>query len=494
MLKIYNTLTKQKEEFKPLNPPNVSMYICGPTVYDYFHIGNARSFVNADFIRRYLEYNGYKVKFVMNLTDVDDRIIKKSIEEKIKPEEVSQKYIDAFFEDIEKLKIKKADVYPKATMHMDDIIAMIKELEEKGFAYNVNGNVFYDVKKFKGYGKLSGKKTDELESGSRVEVNVEKRNPLDFALWKKAKEGEPYWESAWGNGRPGWHIECSAMSCKHLGETFDIHAGGNDLIFPHHENEIAQSEAANQRKFVNFWIHFGFLNMDNEKMSKSLGNFFTAREVLKKFSAETIRLLFAQTHYRGPLNFSEELLSAAEKGLDKISNLNERINEGLSENINDVAISGFDFDKYEKEFIEVMDDDFNTPKGVAVIFDFIRDVNKYIDEKQNLPKKFYQQANNFLKKTAGDIFGILPSSETEIGLIDKAVEKLSDLAQEINPGGFDNLSEKSAKNLIDFLIEERLNARKNKNFALSDKIRDEMKNSGIVLQDSKEKTTYKISN
>ncbi|RPI70519.1 MAG: cysteine--tRNA ligase, partial [Ignavibacteriales bacterium] len=238
-MKIYNTLTKQKEEFKPINPPNVNMYVCGPTVYDYFHIGNARTFISSDFIRRYLEYKGYKVKYAMNLTDVDDKIINKSNEEKIKPEKVAEKYIDAFFDDIDKLKIKRADIYPKATMHMDDIIEMIKKLEEKGFAYNVHGNVFYDVEKFKEYGKLSGKKIDELESGSRVEVNAEKKNPLDFALWKKAKEGEPFWESPWGNGRPGWHIECSAMSCKHLGETFDIHAGGNDLIFPHHENEVA---------------------------------------------------------------------------------------------------------------------------------------------------------------------------------------------------------------------------------------------------------------
>lgn len=494
MIKIYNTPTKQKEEFKPINPPNVNMYMCGPTVYDYFHIGNARSFINADIIRRYLEYRGYRVKFVMNITDVDDKIIKKSNEENIDSIQVAEKYIQAFFEDLEKLKIKRADVYPKATMHMNEIINMIKQLESKGYAYNVGGNVFYNVEKFKDYGKLSGKKIDELEAGSRVEVNEEKKNPLDFSLWKKAKKGEPYWDSPWGKGRPGWHIECSAMSCRHLGETFDIHAGGNDLIFPHHENEVAQSEAASGKKFVNYWIHFGFLNIDNEKMSKSLGNFFTARDVLKKYSAGTIRLLFAQTHYRGPLNFSDELLSAAEKGLEKISNLNERIKTGLSESKNDGMNSDFNFDRYEKEFIEVMDDDLNTPKGVAVIFDFIRDVNKYIDEKKNLGKKFYEQANNFLTKTAEEVFNILPSSSVnaEIVLNDEAVEKLSSLAEEINSDGFTDLSEKSAENLIDFLIEERLNARRNKNFSLSDKIRDEMKKYGIILQDSKEKTAYKV--
>jgi cysteinyl-tRNA synthetase len=470
MLKIYNTLTKQKEEFKPINPPNVNMYMCGPTVYDYFHIGNARSFVNSDFIRRYLEYKGYKVKFIMNLTDVDDKIIKKSNEEKIKPEKVAEKYIEAFYEDIEKLKIKKADVYPKATAHMDDIINMIKELEENNFAYNVNGNVFYDVKKFKEYGKLSGKKTDDLESGSRVEVNVEKRNPLDFALWKKVKEGEPYWESPWGNGRPGWHIECSAMSCKHLGETFDIHAGGNDLIFPHHENEIAQSEAANQKKFVNYWMHFGFLNMDNEKMSKSLGNFFTARDILKKYSAEAIRMLFAQTHYGGPLNFSDELLSAANKGLEKLNNLAQKINDELKVDKKDAAKPDFNFKKYEDAFSNAMDDDFNTPQGIAVIFDFVKDVNRTISQNEKINTEFYRNIKSFLEKTASGIFGILD------------FEKLSQASDGKLEG-----------ELIELLIQLRMDAKKEKNFAIADKIRNELNKLGIVLEDSKEKTIYKIS-
>jgi cysteinyl-tRNA synthetase len=471
VLKIYNTFTKQKEEFKPVNPPNVNMYMCGPTVYDYFHIGNARSFINADFIRRYLEFKNYKVKYVMNLTDVDDKIINKSNEEKIKPEKVAEKYIEAFFEDIDKLKIKKADVYPKATMHMDDIIRMIKKLEEKGFAYNVNGNVFYDVGKFVEYGKLSGKKIDELESGSRVEVNIEKRNPLDFALWKKAKEGKPYWESPWGNGRPGWHIECSAMSCKHLGETFDIHAGGNDLIFPHHENEIAQSEAANQKKFVNYWIHFGFLNMDNEKMSKSLGNFFTARDVLKKYSAETIRMLFAQTHYRGPLNFSDELLSAAEKGLEKLNNLALKINDEIKLNRQKGSSPDFDFEKYLFAFTNAMDDDFNTPQGIAAIFDLVKDVNRTIAENEYVIAEFYLSVKAFLKKTASDVFGILD---------------------------FDKLSKSSdgklEGELIELLIQLRTDAKKEKNYALADKIRSELNNLGVILEDSKDRTIYKITN
>jgi len=318
---IYNTLTKKKEEFKPINPPNVSMYVCGPTIYDYFHIGNGRTFMMADVIRRYLIYKGYNVKYVMNLTDVDDKIIKKAIEEGVDTKEITKKFEQAFFDDIKKLKIKQADVYPKATEHIKEIEDIISKLEEKQIAYNVNGNVFYDVIKFNGYGKLSGKNIDDLESGARVEVNEEKKNPLDFALWKKAKEGEPAWESPWGEGRPGWHIECSAMSMKHLGETIDIHAGGSDLIFPHHENEIAQSEASSGHEFVKFWLHFGFLNINKEKMSKSLGNFFTTRDILSKYPAEAVRLLFVQSHYASPLNFSKELLDAAQKGAEKIANV-----------------------------------------------------------------------------------------------------------------------------------------------------------------------------
>jgi cysteinyl-tRNA synthetase len=468
MLKLYNTLTKQKEEFKPINPPNVNFYMCGPTVYDFFHIGNARSFLMADIIRKYLEYRGYKVKYVMNLTDVDDKIIKKSNEEKISSDKVAEKYIHYFMEDIEKLGIKKADVYPKATQHMQEIIALIKKLEDRGIAYNVNGNVFYDVSKFNGYGKLSGKKIDELESGARIEINEEKKNPLDFALWKKAKEGEPFWESPWGKGRPGWHIECSAMSCKHLGETFDIHAGGNDLIFPHHENEIAQSEGANGRLFVKYWIHFGFLNINEEKMSKSLGNFFTARDVLKKYSPFAIRMFFAQAHYGGPLNFSDELLTSSEKGLEKINNLRDRINEELRNENNSGFEPHFDFKKFESDFVQVMDDDFNTPQGIAVIFEFLKEVNRVIAENPDINTEFYRKAKDFLSKTAVGVFGILSFEEA-------------------HTAGDDRLE----KELIELLIQLRIDAKKDKNYVLSDKIRDELNKLGIVLQDSKEKTTYK---
>jgi cysteinyl-tRNA synthetase len=466
MLKIYNTLTKQKEEFNPINPPEVKMYVCGPTVYDYFHIGNARSFIMSDVLRRYLEYKSYEVKFVMNLTDVDDKIIKKANAEKKDPNEIAENFAAAFMEDIIKLKMKKADVYPKATGHMSEIIKMIKDLEDKGIAYNVNGNVFYDVSKFKDYGKLSGKKLDELESGSRIEINQEKKNPLDFSLWKKAKDGEPFWESPWGNGRPGWHIECSAMSCKHLGETFDIHAGGNDLIFPHHENEIAQSEAATGKKFVNYWVHFGFLNINEEKMSKSLGNFLTAREILKKYSAEAIRLLFVQTHYGGPLNFSGELIDSAEKGLEKLNNLSEKIEEKIKENISDGINPDFNFDKFYKNFEAAMDDDFNSPRAVAVIFDFIKEVNRTISENEKINKEFFYNAKSFLEKTAHGVLGILDFHKTALN---------------------DGLEDK----LIDFLISLRTDAKNEKNYPLSDKIRNGLKEIGVILQDSKEKTTYR---
>ena len=467
MLKLYNTLTKKVEEFIPIDPDEVRIYMCGPTVYDYFHIGNARSFVMADIVRRYLEYKGYKVKFVMNLTDVDDKIIKKANEEKRSTSEVTTDYINAFFEDLTKLKIKKANVYPKATEHMGEIIDIIKKLEDKKFAYNKDGNVFYDVKHFSGYGKLSGKNIEDLESGARIEINEEKSNPLDFALWKKAKEGEPYWESPWGKGRPGWHIECSAMSCKHLGETFDIHCGGNDLIFPHHENEIAQSEAANGKPFVKYWLHFGFLNINEEKMSKSLGNFFTAREVVKKYSAEAIRMFFAQAYYRGPLNFTDELLNAAERGLEKITNLVDKVNAEIKKNSAGIKLE-YDFAPYYKRFEEAMDEDLNTSQAVAVIFDFVKEVNRIIASSESVDVNYYNDVKTFLTKTAENVLGIVDFNKTVAG------------------------DDKLTSDLIELLITLRTEAKQNKNYKLSDTIRDRLKELGVVLQDSKEGTSYKI--
>ena len=467
MLKLFNTLTKQVEEFVPLNPPNVGMYICGPTVYDYFHIGNARTFIMADIIRRYLEFKGYNVRFVMNLTDIDDKIIKKSIEEKIPASEVAGKYSEAFFDDIKRLRIKPATIYPRATENIAEILAMIKSLIENGAAYNVDGNVFYNVSSFKSYGKLSGKKIDELEIGARVEVMEEKQNPLDFALWKKSKEDEPFWKSEWGNGRPGWHIECSAMSCKHLGETFDIHAGGNDLIFPHHENEIAQSEAATKKPFVKYWLHFGFLNINKEKMSKSLGNFFTAREVLAKYSAEAIRLFFSQAHYRGPVDFTSELLDAAEKGLEKLKNLRSAIDSAMNKNKPGGVEPGFDFLHFEKRFTDALDDDFNTPQAVAVIFDFAKEANKTIAEKESLHIDFYIAVRNFLIKTADNVLGIMSFEEKEMKS--------------------DSLLENE---LIKILIDIRLKAKNEKNFQLADDIRKKLENLGITLKDTKEGTDF----
>ncbi|MCX7797723.1 MAG: cysteine--tRNA ligase [Melioribacter sp.] len=465
-MRIYNTFSKTKEEFVPINPPYVTFYVCGPTVYDYFHIGNARSFVMADIIRRYLEYKGYNVNFVMNITDIDDKIINKSKEHKKSTEEIAKFFTEAFFEDIQKLRIKPAISNPRATESIEDIIEMIKVLEQKGYAYCIDGNVFYDITRFKNYGKLSGKNIEELEAGARVEVNETKKNPLDFVLWKKAKEGEPSWDSPWGKGRPGWHIECSAMSCKYLGKSIDIHAGGNDLIFPHHENEIAQSEAANEQKFVKYWIHFGFLNFQNEKMSKSLGNFFTARDVLNKYSPEAIRLFFTQTHYRSPLNFSEELLSASEKGVQKIINLADKVESELQKNNNGIE-PNFDFQFYYNEFEKVMDDDINTPQAVAVIFDFVKNINKVISENENLNSTFYKKVKKFLIDTAENVLGIVH--------FDSLLKK------------YESIDDK----LIELLINIRLALKKEKNFTLADYIRDELNKLGIILQDSREGTTYK---
>jgi cysteinyl-tRNA synthetase len=467
MLKLYNTLTKKVEDFVPLNPPNVGMYICGPTVYDYFHIGNARTFIMADIIRRYLEYKGYIVKYAMNLTDIDDKIIKKSIDEKIPASEIAKKYSETFFEDIQKLRIKPATLYPRATENINEIINMIKKLIDNGAAYNVDGNVFYNVSSFKQYGKLSGKKIDELEVGARVEAMEEKQNPLDFALWKKAKDGEPFWKSEWGIGRPGWHIECSAMSCTHLGETFDIHAGGNDLIFPHHENEIAQSEAATMKPFVKYWLHFGFLNINKEKMSKSLGNFFTARDVLKKYSAEAIRLFFAQAHYRGPVDFSDELLDSAEKGLEKLKNIQATINSAIDKNKSDGNNPEFDFQLFEKRFNDALDDDFNTPQAVAVIFDFVKEINRTIADKDNLNLNFYINAKKYLISTADNVLGIMSFKEKE--------------------SKQDSLLENE---LIKILIDIRLLAKNEKNFQLADDIRKKLDSLGIVLKDTKEGTDF----
>lgn len=463
MIKIYNTLTKKKEEFIPLKAGQVAMYVCGPTVYDYFHIGNGRSFINADFIRRYLEYKGYDVKFVMNVTDIDDKIIKKAIAEGVAASDIASKYTMAFFDDIKRVNIKTASINPKATDHIPEIIDIIQKLEAKGVAYNIDGDVYYDISKFPGYGKLSGKNTDDLEVGARVEISSIKKNPLDFSLWKSAKPGEPFWESPWGKGRPGWHIECSAMSAKHLGETFDIHAGGSDLIFPHHENEIAQSEACTGKTMANYWVHFGFLNIDNTKMSKSLGNFFTVRDILEKVSANAIRLFFAQTHFSVPLNFTQEALEASQKGVEKMINFSHELENRKSKSSPNGKT--FAIGEYINRFEEVMDDNFNTPNAVALLFDFMRDVNRFMDAAENISEKSLSEISVFFKKTAGDVLGLLSAAEE-------------------NTKGLDDA-------LINLLLEIRTELKKEKNYKLSDVVRDKLKEIGVEIRDSKEGTTYK---
>jgi cysteinyl-tRNA synthetase len=464
-IKFYNTLTKRIEEFIPLEPGKVKIYMCGPTVYDYFHIGNARSFVMIDIIRRYFIYKGFEVKFVMNLTDIDDKIINKALSEGVTAQEIATKYSQAFFEDIKKLKIKPADVYPRATENIPYIIELIQKLLDKGYAYQVDGDVYYDVTKFSDYGKLSGKNLEELISGARVDVNEQKKNPADFALWKAAKPGEPFWESPWGKGRPGWHIECSVMSMKNLGETFDIHAGGNDLIFPHHENEIAQSEAATGKPFARYWIHFGFLNIDNQKMSKSLGNFFTAREILEKHSAEALRLLYAQTIYSAPLNFSLELLSNAESAVKRIENAWHNVQTAQLVDVQE----DFDVSRFYQEFEEAMDDNFNSPEAIAVIFDFVKEVNSFISKHNALSNSNKEKILAVFKNLAQDIFGIIDLSKEQ-----KIDNQLVD-------------------NLMKIIIEIRNQLRLEKRFDLSDKIRDELKKLGIELEDKKGITTYKFN-
>lgn len=464
-IRFYNTLTKRVEDFIPLEEGKVKIYMCGPTVYDYFHIGNARSFVMIDIIRRYFIYKGFDVKFVMNLTDIDDKIINKAISEGVTASEIAKKYSEAFFEDIQKLKIKPADVYPRATENINNIIDLIQKLLDKGIAYQINGDVFYDVTKFPDYGKLSGKKLEDLISGARVEINEQKKNPADFALWKSAKQGEPFWESPWGKGRPGWHIECSVMSMRNLGETFDIHAGGSDLIFPHHENEIAQSEAATGKPFARYWIHFGFLNIDNQKMSKSLGNFFTTREILEKFSAEALRLLYSQSIYSAPLNFSIDLLQNSENAIKRLNNsLHQLETSPVLDSQED-----FPVERFYQEFEEAMDENFNTPQAVAVFFDFVKEVNSFLAKYNGVSSANKEKILNVFKQIGEDILGIVNLQKRK------------------------SFDDKLLDDLMKIIIDIRSQMRAEKRFDIADKIRDELKKLNIELEDKKGITTYKFN-
>lgn len=460
-MKIFNTMTRQKEEFVPNDPNEVKIYACGPTVYNYIHIGNARPLCVFDVLRRYLEYRGYNVKFVQNFTDVDDKIIKRANEEGITFEEVSKKYIDEFWTDANGLNFKKATVHPKATENIDEIINIIKTLEEKGYAYAVDGDVYFRTLKFKEYGKLSHQPIEDLQSGARIAIGEKKENPLDFALWKAAKEGEPYWESPWGKGRPGWHIECSAMNKRFLGDTIDIHCGGQDLIFPHHENEIAQSECANGCTFSKYWMHNGYINVDNVKMSKSLGNFKTVREIANVYGYEVIRYFLISSHYRSPINYSLEIIEQCKSALERLYTCRDSLDFALK-NAKDIPDDTELIDKlnsHREQFIKAMDDDLNTADGVAAVFDLVKDINTSILDK-DVSKNVCDTAAKVFDELC-DVLGLLYN------------RKSNDVDAD-----------------IESLIEKRQEARANKDWATADAIRDELKAKGIILKDTPQGVTW----
>lgn len=456
-MKLYNTLKKAKEEFVPLKDGEVNMYVCGPTVYNLFHIGNARTFIVFDTIRRYFEYRGYKVNFVQNFTDIDDKMIMKANDENTTVKELGDRFINEYYKDADGLNIKRASVNPRATLFIDEIITFVKDLIDKGYAYEVDGDVYFSTKKFNQYGKLSGQNLEDLQAGARINVDERKKDPMDFAVWKKQKPGEPAWESPWGMGRPGWHIECSCMADKLLGKTIDIHAGGTDLIFPHHENEIAQSECRNDAPFARYWMHSAFINVNNQKMSKSLNNFFTVRDILGRYDADVVRFFMLSAHYRTQLNFSIELLDSAKASVERlyntIGNLERLLDEVKVEELQEGENAFVDtLNSHKQKFIEKMDDDFNTADGISVIFDLIRDIN------------------------------INVSSESSKKLIKMSLDLIRELGAPL--GILQNSTKVSLEEEIEKLIEERQQARKDKNWALADKIRDDLKDRGIILEDT----------
>ena len=466
-MKVFNTLTKKKEEFVPLEEGKVRMYVCGPTVYNYIHIGNARPMIVFDTVRRYFEYKGYDVNYVSNFTDVDDKIIKKAIEEQVSAQEISQRYIAECKKDMAGMNVKPATKHPLATEEICGMVEMISELIEKGYAYEKNGTVYFSTRKFKDYGKLSHKNLDDLRSGGRsllVSGEDEKEDPLDFVLWKPKKEGEPFWKAPWSDGRPGWHIECSVMSRKYLGEQIDIHAGGEDLVFPHHENEIAQSEAANGKEFARYWMHNAFLNIDNRKMSKSLGNFRTVREISEQYDLQVLRFFMLSAHYRSPLNFSAELMEASKNGLERIINATDNLKHLLSAaTVEEMSVEEKEAfaktDAYVEEFEKAMDDDFNTADAIAAIFDLVKYANTTATAESS--KEYLQSLLDRIVKL-GDVLGLILDKKEE--LLDADIEKL---------------------------IEERQAARKAKDFARADAIRDELLEKGIILKDTREGVQWK---
>ena len=457
-LYLYNTLTREKQEFQSIEPGKVKMYSCGPTVYNFFHIGNARPFIIFDTLRRYLEYKGYSVDFVQNFTDIDDKMINKANELGITVKELADQYIEEYFTDAKGLGIRPATVHPRATDNIEQIIALVQSLIDSGYAYNVDGDVYYSTKKFKEYGKLSHQPLEDLESGARIDVNEDKNDPMDFALWKKQKPGEPAWESPWGMGRPGWHIECSAMANTYLGKTIDIHSGGQDLIFPHHENEIAQSEAANCCQFANYWLHNGYINVDNRKMSKSLGNFFTVRDVAKEFDYEVIRFFMLSAHYRSPINFSKDLMDAAKSALERIYTCLESM-RFFTEAAEDRAMTAEEevfvkaLEAYKAKFIHAMDDDLNTADAISVIFEVVADANKQITAQSGTAKSVIQKVIDTIEEL-GSVLGLLE-------------KKNEGIPEE-----------------VEVLLKKREEARKNKDWAESDALRDALKELGYAVKDT----------
>ncbi|MDR2771485.1 MAG: cysteine--tRNA ligase [Clostridiales Family XIII bacterium] len=461
-MKIYNTLTRKKEDFVPIDGNEIKIYVCGPTVYNYFHIGNARPFVVFDTLRKYFEYQGLRVKFVQNFTDVDDKIINKAREEGVSASEISEKYIAEYYKDAASLRISPASVHPKVTENMAEIIGFVRALTEKGCAYERDGDVYFSTRSFADYGKLSRQNIEELEAGARISVDERKDDPLDFALWKKRKrDDEPAWESPWGFGRPGWHIECSAMSKKYLGETIDIHAGGQDLTFPHHENEIAQSEAVNGVPFARYWMHNGYITIDDEKMSKSKGNFFTVRDILKEYDGETIRFFLLSGHYRNPVNFSRDMMDQAKAGLARIRNAEATLRHLIAAGADSEAARGAEtaafagMEGFREKFKDAMDDDLNTADAVSAIFELISAINTAV--KDGATKRFAARCLALLCELAG-VLGLLQGAEDD--------------------------AESGVDEVIAALVEERQRARQAKDFARADAIRDTLKEKGITLKDT----------
>ncbi len=463
-MRFYNTLTRRKDEFVPIEKNKVKMYSCGPTVYNYFHIGNARPFIIFDTLRNYLEYRGYEVTFVQNFTDVDDKIINRANEEGISPLEVADKYIKEYFVDADGLGIRRASVHPRVTECIEDIIEFIEELIQKGHAYEIDGDVYYDTKSFDGYGKLSRQNMEELNAGARIDVDDRKKSPSDFALWKKKKEGEIGWISPWGEGRPGWHIECSVMSRKYLGDTIDIHSGGQDLIFPHHENEIAQSEGRSGKEFAHYWLHNGYININNQKMSKSLNNFFTVREISEVIDLEIVRFFLLSAQYRNPVNFSQDLLDAAKSGMERLYNTKHKVEFLLEQAQGMIKEDEKEFvsklPSYRELFIEAMDDDLNTADGISAIFELSKFINTTVSEKSS--KEYLQECMNIFCELT-NVLNIIQKKKSD---------------------GFD-------EDKINELIEQRNLAKKEKNFAEADRIRGQLHDMGVEVLDTRQGTTWK---